>query len=61
MTACCSTYGGVADRQFDVTKVSEELKQYRKRGPGPTTRLLRDGLVTSGLVDALAGERRPYE
>jgi magnesium-protoporphyrin O-methyltransferase len=44
-------YGGVADRQFDAAKAALELRQYRKKGPGPTTRLLRDGLVAAGVVN----------
>ena len=51
MSACCSAYGGIADRQFDAARVALELKHYRKKGPGPTTRLLRDGLVSAGAVD----------
>jgi len=50
VSTCCSTYGGVADRQFDAAKASQELKQYRKKGPGPTTRLLRDGLGKARVV-----------
>lgn len=51
MSTCCSAYGGLADRQFDASRVALELKQYRKKGPGPTTRLLRDGLLAAGAVN----------
>ena len=51
MSSCCSAYGGVADRQFDAARVALELRQYRKKGAGPTTRLLRDGLVAAGAVN----------
>jgi len=30
--------------EFDARKAAKELKVYRKRGPGATTRLLRDGI-----------------
>jgi magnesium-protoporphyrin O-methyltransferase len=53
MTSCCSTYGDVAARQFDTKKVAEELEQYRKDGPGVTTRLLREGLVQNALASGL--------
>ncbi len=40
---CCS-FEGEARRQFDSRKAAKELSLYRKRGPGATTRLLRDGI-----------------
>lgn len=50
MSACCSPFNDVAGRQFDASKVAAEIADYRKNGPGRTTRLLRDGLVQAGLV-----------
>ena len=41
-------FGNTADRHFDAKKVAKELAQYRRKGPGPTTRGLRDGLVSAG-------------
>jgi SAM-dependent methyltransferase len=50
MTACCSTYGNVAGAQFDEKIAKRDLERYRKKGPGPTARLLRDLLVSSGAL-----------
>ncbi len=50
MSGCCSPFSEIAGRQFDAQKVASEVADYRKSGPGPTTRLLRDGLVQAGLV-----------
>ena len=50
MRACCSPFSDVAGRQFDANKVAGEMADYRKNGPGRTTRLLRDGLVQTGFV-----------
>jgi SAM-dependent methyltransferase len=51
MSACCSTYGGIAGAHFDEKIAKRDLKKYRKKGPGPTARLLRDLLVDTGGVD----------
>ena len=40
MSACCSAFECAADQQFNEKKATEELKRYRTKGPGPTTRLL---------------------
>jgi magnesium-protoporphyrin O-methyltransferase len=50
MSACCSTYGNVAGAQFDEKIAKRDLESYRKKGPGPTARLLRDLLVGSDAV-----------
>ena len=50
MSACCSAFECAADRQFNDKKAAEELKRYRLKGPRPTTRLLRDGLVHAGIM-----------
>lgn len=48
MPACCSTFERAADQQFTEKKAAAELKRYRTKGPGPTTRLLQDGLAAAG-------------
>ncbi len=50
MSACCSTYGNVAGAHFDEKIAKRDLEGYRKKGPGPTARLLRDLLVGTGAV-----------
>jgi magnesium-protoporphyrin O-methyltransferase len=52
MSSCCSHFECEANQQFNQKKVEQELKRYRTKGPGPTTRLLVDGISQSG---ALAG------
>jgi SAM-dependent methyltransferase len=49
MACSCCAFGGSAERQFDAEKVAKELLKYRRKGPGPTTRRLRDGLVSAGI------------
>ena len=48
MPGCCSSFESAANQQFNQKKVAQELKRYRQRGPGPTTRLLVDGVAQSG-------------
>jgi magnesium-protoporphyrin O-methyltransferase len=60
VSACCSTYGKVAGAHFDEKIAKRDLENYRKNGPGPTARLLRDLLVGVGgvggvLVDVGSG------
>jgi SAM-dependent methyltransferase len=50
MSRCCSPFSSAADRHFDREKVARELERYRERGPGPTTRLLAEGIARSGAV-----------
>jgi SAM-dependent methyltransferase len=40
-----------AEQQFTEKKAASEIARYRTKGPGPTTRLLRDGLVNAGSVE----------
>jgi SAM-dependent methyltransferase len=47
-SACCSSFECAADQQFNEKKATEELKRYRTKGPGPTTRLLQQGLEHAG-------------
>ena len=48
MTTCCS-FGQTADEQFTRQKATQELRRFVRKGPGVTTRHLRDGLLASGL------------
>jgi SAM-dependent methyltransferase len=50
MSSCCSSFECAAGQQFDQRKVAQELKRYRKKGPGPTTRLLAEGIARSGAL-----------
>ena len=50
MPACCSTFERAAEQQFNEKKAAEELKRYRTKGPGPTTRLLHEGIARSGAL-----------
>jgi SAM-dependent methyltransferase len=44
---CCSPFECAANQQFDRKKVAQELKWYRQKGPGPTTRPLIDRVTES--------------
>ena len=48
---CCSPFECAANEQFNAKKVAQELNRYRAKGPGPTTRLLVDGLVEFARID----------
>jgi predicted RNA methylase len=50
MSACCSAFAGAADHQFNEKKATEELKRYRTKGSGATTRLLQQGLEHAGAL-----------
>lgn len=49
MGCSCCDYRDAADRQFTAEKAAKELQVYRKGRLGPTTRLLRDGVIELGL------------
>src|SRR6185503_16310401 len=49
MGCSCRGFGNTADQHFNAAKVAKELSQYRRKGPGPTIRRLRDGIVSAGL------------
>jgi SAM-dependent methyltransferase len=53
--SCCSGCVGyaAAERQFGPAVAERDLKSYRKKGPGPTTRLLRDLLADTGAIDGI--------
>ena len=50
MSTCCSAFECAADHQFNEKKATGELKRYRTKGPGPTTRLLQQGLEQAGTL-----------
>ena len=50
MSACCSPFECAADQQFNEKKATEELKRYRTKGPGGTTRLLQEGVAHVGAL-----------
>lgn len=43
MACCCGGFCGAADAQFSRERAEKELRQYHRKGPKSTTRLLRDG------------------
>jgi len=47
----CRDYSAAAQRQFTEQIAARDLENYRAKGPGPTTRLLRDGLIQAGHID----------
>jgi SAM-dependent methyltransferase len=49
MACSCCAFRDTADQHFTAEKVAKELLNYRRKGPGPTTRGLRDGLAAAGL------------
>ena len=51
MPACCSTFERAAEQQFNEKKAAAELKRFRVKGPGPTTRLLQEGIAQAGAVN----------
>jgi len=60
MNGCCSNPCGAIDEQFNARVAQREVAHYRKKGPGPTTKLLRDGVTAEGhpmatLLDIGAG------
>lgn len=53
MTCSCGVYGVAAERQFTEQIAARDLENYLAKGPGRTTRLLRDGLLRAGQVDGV--------
>jgi hypothetical protein len=51
MPACCSTFERAAEQHFNEKKAAEELTRYRTKGPGPTTRLLQEGIAHAGAMN----------
>jgi magnesium-protoporphyrin O-methyltransferase len=50
MPCSCCSFGDAAEQQFTTEKAAKEIRRYRRKGPGRTTRLLRDGLAKAGLT-----------
>jgi len=53
MCCSCHDYGAAAERQFTERRAARDLESYRAKGPGSTTRLLRDGLIQAGQVNGV--------
>jgi SAM-dependent methyltransferase len=51
MPCSCRTFIDGAEGMFTHKKAVAEIAHYRRKGPRPTTRLLRDGLVKAGYVE----------
>ena len=49
MICSCCDFRDAASCQFTEAKAANELKAYRNGRLGPTTRLMRDGIVDRGL------------
>jgi len=49
--ACCCDFTDTVDQQFTSKKAGNELERYRRKGVGPTTRLLLDGISQVGVTD----------
>ena len=48
MSCGCSSVGAAAERQFSAKRATEDLAQYRTKGPGSTARLLLAGIAKAG-------------
>ena len=48
--ACCA-FDQTVNEQFTREKANQELEHYRRKGVGPTTRRLIDGLARAGLME----------
>jgi magnesium-protoporphyrin O-methyltransferase len=60
MSPCCSSACAAIEKKFGEAMAKRELASYLEKGAGPTTRLLRDGIVAAGvpvetLLDVGAG------
>ena len=49
MPCSCCSFADTADQQFTENKVAKELRRYRYKGVGATTRLPRDGIARAGF------------
>ena len=47
---CCAIFDETVDQQFTRKKAQQELERYRQKGPGPTARLLLEGLTQAGVI-----------
>jgi hypothetical protein len=50
MPCSCGAFVADAEGMFTQKKAAAEIARYQHKGPRPTTRLLRDGLVNAGSV-----------
>ncbi len=59
MSTSCSGFCASITRQFDAVVAEGDLRRYHTKGPNPTTRQLRDGILRAGagqsLLDVGAG------
>jgi SAM-dependent methyltransferase len=51
MPCSCCTFVDDVEGMFTEKRAAAEIAHYRQKGPRPTTRLLRDGLVNAGSVE----------
>jgi SAM-dependent methyltransferase len=51
--SCCPLFADAAEAHFDHKTAVRDLRRYRQKGPGVTTRLLRDGIAAAGPVNGL--------
>jgi magnesium-protoporphyrin O-methyltransferase len=49
--ACCGAFEETVDQLFTSKKAGQELERYRRKGAGPTARLLIEGLSQAGMVE----------
>src|SRR5919108_3737242 len=47
----CCAFDETVDEQFDSEKARQELERYHRKGVGPTTRRLIEGLADASLLD----------
>ncbi len=52
MSYSCCNFEAAAGQNFDAARAKSDLDSYRKKGPGPTTRRLRDALVEQATCGA---------
>jgi magnesium-protoporphyrin O-methyltransferase len=53
MHTCCSGFCGSLRSHFDAVVAEGDLKRYKTKGPNPTTRKLRDGVLLAGVGQSL--------
>jgi len=47
---CCAIFDETVDEHFTLKKAQQELERYRQKGPGPTARLLLEGLTQASVI-----------
>jgi SAM-dependent methyltransferase len=53
MSTCCSGFCSSVNHHFDAAVAAGDLKRYKTKGPNPTTRQLRDGVLLAGAGDSV--------